>query len=555
MDMREREMDLAEFGEFLLRRRLVPEKNAKYYVAWVRKFLGAEADPRLTQEERIEAFTEGLRQAGGREDWQIEQAERAIKMYFHSFRDGEGLEARPVARVERDAAGRVVVLEVMAAARSILRTKHYSYRTEQTYLGWIGQFLEYMRSLRGPEARSQKEEQPKSATTKCTNDTKGETEFGSQINANEREGEGAGGAGNSISNNPCPITNVQGGGRKVVVDGQGVKSYLTYLATRRQVAAGTQNQAFSALLFLCREVLRLEDPDLETGVRAKDTSRLPVVLTVAETGRLLGAMRGTARLMAEVLYGGGLRVMECCRLRVKDVDFDNDLLFVRDGKGGKDRSTLLAQSVKDRLRTHLEGVRKLHGQDLAAGAGEARLPDALERKYPAAGKEWGWQFVFPSQGLSVDPRGGKVRRHHVSDMVLQRAVKAGVATAGIDKPVSVHTLRHSFATHLLLAGVDLRQIQEYLGHASVETTMIYTHVVRNLRTPATSPLDLLRKTGCGGRVGAIFNNQYPMTNFQVKRFGTKPHMNANGREWVHGETTARKLSLAKYAKGAKKFGE
>ena len=200
-------------------------------------------------------------------------------------------------------------------------------------------------------------------------------------------------------------------------------------------------------------------------------------------------------MMAEVLYGGGLRVMECCRLRVKDVDFDNELIFVREGKGGKDRSTLLAKSVKERLRAHLARVKELHERDLAAGAGEARLPDALERKYPDAGKEWGWQFVFPAKQLSVDPRGGKVRRHHVSDMLMQKAVKEAVAKAGIDKPVSVHTLRHSFATHLLLAGVDLRQIQDYLGHASVETTMIYTHVVKDLRMPATSPLDLLRETG------------------------------------------------------------
>ena len=272
-----------------------------------------------------------------------------------------------------------------------------------------------------------------------------------------------------------------------------MKSFLTYLATRRGVSAGTQNQAFSALLFLCREVLRLGDVDLETGVRAKAKKRLPVVLTETETARLLGALTGTALLMAEVLYGGGLRVMECCRLRVKDVDFANDLIFVRDGKGGKDRATLLAQTVKKRLGEHLQRVKEWHEKDLAAGAGEARLPDALQRKYPQAGRDWGWQFVFPSRQLSVDPRGGMVRRHHVSDVVLQKAVKEAVRKAGIDKPVSVHTLRHSFATHLLLRGVDLRQIQDYLGHASVETTMIYTHVVRDLRAPAQSPLDMISR--------------------------------------------------------------
>ena len=463
MDLRENEMGLEEFGEFLLRRRIVPEKNAKFYVAWVRKFLGQTADPKLSMEERIEDFVEGLRQEGGREEWQVEQAERAVKTFFHVFQNGAGLTERPAARVERDAAGRVGVAETLAATRDLLRTKHYSYRTEQTYLGWIGQFLEYQgsfgTSIQESEFRIQKEEKR---------------------------------AGSSISNNQCPMSNDQQGAGKVVVDGQGVKSFLTYLATRRRVSAGTQNQAFSALVFLCREVLRLPEADLDAGVRAKATQRLPAVLSTEETARLLEAMAGTARLMAEVTYGGGLRVMECCRLRVKDVDFENDLLFVRDGKGGKDRSTLLAKSVKERLREHLARVRELHGQDLAAGAGEARLPDALERKYPQAGREWGWQFVFPAQNLSVDPRGGKVRRHHASDAMLQRAVKEAVAKAGIDKPVSVHTLRHSFATHLLLAGVDLRQIQELLGHASVETTMIYTHVVKNLRAPATSPLDVLK---------------------------------------------------------------
>ena len=474
MDMREMEMDLGAFGEFLLRQRLVPEKNAKFYVGWVRKFLGQVADPRLGLEERMAAFAEDLRQAGGREDWQIEQAERAVKIYFHSFRDGPSLAVRPVARVARDAAGRVDRMELLAAARELLRVKHYSYRTEQTYLGWIERFLEYQSGTRIQDSgvRGQPREQGGREPTLAAN--------------------GANGGGVESGFDRPPSSDQ---GQKVVVDAQGVKSFLTYLATRCQVAAGTQNQAFSALLFLCRDVLRLENADLETGVRAKDKSRLPVVLTADETRRLLEAMSGTAQLMAEVLYGGGLRVMECCRLRVKDVDFANELVFVRDGKGGRDRSTLLAHSVKARLAAHLEKVKRLHERDLAAGAGAARLPDALARKYPQAGKDWGWQFVFPAQALSVDPRGGEVRRHHVSDAAVQQAVKSAVAKAGIDKPVSVHTLRHSFATHLLLAGIDLRQIQEYLGHASVETTMIYTHVVRDMRAPATSPLDLLRKTG------------------------------------------------------------
>ena len=183
--------------------------------------------------------------------------------------------------------------------------------------------------------------------------------------------------------------------------------------------------------------------------------------------------------------------MECCRLRVKDVDFDNGLIFVRAGKGDKDRSTLLPDTIKPVLKSHLEQVKSLHEKDLAAGGGEVKMPDALAVKYPKAGREWGWQFVFPSRHLSIDPRSGVVRRHHVSDGAIQHAVTHAVRVSGIVKPASVHTLRHSFATHLLLHGVDIRQIQDYLGHANVETTMIYTHVVKDFRSPVKSPADLL----------------------------------------------------------------
>jgi integron integrase len=207
---------------------------------------------------------------------------------------------------------------------------------------------------------------------------------------------------------------------------------------------------------------------------------------------VLDAMEGSARLMATLIYGGGLRVSECCELRVKDVDFDQGLLYVRAGKGGKDRATLLAAAVREPLRRHLTAVRAMHAADRKAGLAGVALPDAIERKYPRAGTELGWYWVFPSRSLSTDPRSGIVRRHHVSDSVVQKAVSAAAGRANIHKPVSVHTLRHSFATHLLLNGVDIRQIQEYLGHQNVETTMIYTHVVRELRSPAQSPLDILQ---------------------------------------------------------------
>jgi len=277
------------------------------------------------------------------------------------------------------------------------------------------------------------------------------------------------------------------------VNAQGVKDFLAQLAIRDRVSAGTQNQAFSAILFLTGEVLKMELGDLEHTVRARRGHHLPLVLTVEETRSVLAQINGTVRLMAELIYGGGLRVMECCRLRVKDLDFDNNLLFVREGKGDKDRSTLFPEAVQADLQVHLEQVKKLHEEDLAAGVGEVWLPNALDRKYPNAPKEWAWQYVFPSRTLSTDPRSGKVRRHHISDNAIQTAVRAAVRAAGIAKPASVHTLRHSFATHLLLHGVDIRQIQDYLGRVNVETTMIYTHVVKDMRAPATSPLDLMRR--------------------------------------------------------------
>jgi integron integrase len=243
---------------------------------------------------------------------------------------------------------------------------------------------------------------------------------------------------------------------------------------------------------MCREVLGMDLGDLSQTVRAKRGRRLPVVLSPEEVGALLSHMTGTTRLAAELIYGGGLRVIECCRLRVKDIDFSNDRVLVRAGKGAKDRSTLLAQAVKPALLAHLERVKTLHVQDLSEGYGDVALPDALGRKYPNAGREWCWQFVFPSRTRSVDPRSGVVRRYHVSDSAIQSAVRAAVKAARIPKPASVHSLRHSFATALLLDGVDIRQIQDYLGHTNVETTMIYTHVVRDLRAPARSPLDQLQ---------------------------------------------------------------
>jgi len=230
---------------------------------------------------------------------------------------------------------------------------------------------------------------------------------------------------------------------------------------------------------------------MDKNVRAKRGKKLPVVLSLDETRRVLDCSPEEHRLEVKMIYGGGLRLMEAIRLRVQDIDFDNGLLFVREGKGNKDRTTLLPEVIHKELREHLAEVKRIHERDLAEGLGEVYLPHALSRKYPKAGHQWGWQYVFPATKLARDPRSGKIRRHHIDSSTIQKAVKKAVMAAGIAKHATVHTLRHSFATHLLPRGVNIRQVQDYLGHENLETTMIYTHVVRELFGNVTSPLDAL----------------------------------------------------------------
>jgi len=278
-----------------------------------------------------------------------------------------------------------------------------------------------------------------------------------------------------------------------------VTAFLNDLATTRKVAAATQNQALAALLFLYKEVIAEPLPWLDEVVHAKRPVRRPTVLTASEAHKLLSKIRGTKWLMASLLYGAGLRLRECLTLRVKDVDFGYGQILVRDGKGGKDRVTMLPGSVVEPLQAHLARVKTLHEQDLAEGYGDVELPDALARKYPRAPYEWGWKFVFPSYKRSVDPRTGVIRRHHVYENYLIRGVKEGARAAGIAKHVSCHTLRHSFATHLLENGYDIRTVQELLGHSSVETTMIYTHVMNKGGRGVKSPLDRMEQHLAGYR--------------------------------------------------------
>jgi integron integrase len=271
-----------------------------------------------------------------------------------------------------------------------------------------------------------------------------------------------------------------------------VTAYLTHLAVDRKVSPSTQRQALSAILFLYRQVLNVELPWLDEVVRAKQKQRLPVVLDRREVRELLAQMTGTPWLVASLLYGTGMRLLEGLRLRVKDVDFSRKLIVVRAGKGGKDRVALLPQSLVEPLRSQLTDARRLHDRDLALGSGRVDLPRALARKYPEAGHSWGWQWVFPARRQYTDKRNGERRRHHYHETAIQREVKAAAERAKIHKRVSPHVLRHSFATHLLESGHDIRTIQELLGHKDVGTTMIYTHVLNRGPSGVLSPLDAMQ---------------------------------------------------------------
>ena len=271
--------------------------------------------------------------------------------------------------------------------------------------------------------------------------------------------------------------------------GMALEQFLSDLAQKDRVAASTQNQALAALLFLYREVLALDLPWMDNVVRAKRMPRLPVVLSRTETSTLLRSMAGREALMAGLLYGSGLRLMECMRLRIKDIDFARNEITVREGKGGKDRKTVLPESLRPALQAQIDQVRVQHTRDLDVGLGIVSLPNALARKYRNAGRELGWQYLFPAARCGIDPLDGRQKRHHLDESVLQRAVRAAAKRANIIKPVSPHTLRHCFATHLMEAGTDIRTVQELLGHKDVTTTQIYTHVLNRGAHGVLSPLD------------------------------------------------------------------
>jgi integron integrase len=270
-----------------------------------------------------------------------------------------------------------------------------------------------------------------------------------------------------------------------------VERFLTHLAVNREVSSSTQNIAFNAIMFLYRHVLDEPLDEKVEATRSRKPKRLPMVLSRSEVSRLLDHLSGQCRLMAQIMYGSGLRVMETVRLRVGDIDFENSQIIIRDAKGGKDRATILPKSLRGPLERQLAQARKLFGRDVACGEADVYLPGALERKYSGGGKAWFWQYVFPARELSEDPRSGKLRRHHLGPSYIQRAVTAAAEEAKIPKRVSCHTFRHSFATHMLENGTDIRRVQEFLGHSDVRTTMIYTHVMSKDLGGIESPLDSL----------------------------------------------------------------
>jgi len=314
--------------------------------------------------------------------------------------------------------------KLLDQVRETIRTKHYSYRTEQTYVDWIKRFILF-HNKRHPKDMGAEE----------------------------------------------------------------VQAYITYLANERKVASSTQNQALSAIVFLYKYVLQKEIIIPADIIRPNRPERLPTVLSHQEAMSVINKMTGVTKLIAKLLYGSGLRVTECLRLRIKDLDFANHQLIVRDGKGENDRASILPDSLVPELKSHIEIVRLIHQRDLKEGYGEVSLPYALAQKYPSAPKEFAWHYVFPSSVRSIDPVSKRTKRHHLDVTVVQKAVRQTALAIGLDKPVSPHTFRHSFATQLLQNGYDIRTVQELLGHKDVKTTMIYTHVLQRGGMAVKSPLD------------------------------------------------------------------
>lgn len=410
---------LSAFKGYLTEKALVQEKYVPFYLQWVSgcySFLNKPESSCLTSEES-DRYLAHIGKA--REQWQVSQADDALRMYEFFRSRGQYEENAQNAGQQNSWA------EIESKARAALRIKRRSLTTERTYLAWLRAFSKFL-----------------------------------------------------------------SGKHPAAVDSADIQRFLGHLAVERRTAISTQNQALNALVFVYRYALdRTLDPNEIKAVRARQKRRLPVVLSVREINAIFDNLTGTYRLMAKLTYGCGLRLQECVRLRIKDLDTERGMIIVRSGKGDKDRRTVFPVSLKKDIAKHIEEIRKLYDEDRAHKVSGVHLPDALERKYANAGTEWAWFWLFPAKSLSVDPRTVTVRRHHVLPQSLQKAFKTAALKAQVAKQASVHTLRHSFATHLLENGYDIRTVQELLGHQSLQTTMIYTHVATKNILGVKSPLD------------------------------------------------------------------
>lgn len=446
----EEEVPWASYLE-ALEREEIPQARVRYYVGWVEIFQRNEARRPLRGRgpDDVERFLRELSERPGMELWRLRQAAKALRIFYG---------------------------DVLGA--------------------------EWAWTLRAPE--------PAAAPQACPTSSAGEPGVSADAPGPDRVS--AAGATHPVDDWPARLRSVMRTGnysfrteraygvwiqrflafctdRSCEPDAERVRDFLEHLALAREVAASTQGQALNALVFFFQHVLQKPLGTIGDFPRSRRPRHLPTVLSREEVQRFFARLDGAFALMAGLLYGAGLRLMECMRLRIKDLDFDRGQITVRDAKWGKDRVTVLPDRCREPLRAHLARVRARHEEDLRRGFGEVHLPPALERKYPGAPREGAWQWVFPADRLSVDPRTGRVRRWHVHESALQKAVKRAARDVGIDKRVTCHTLRHSFATHTLEAGYDIRTVQELLGHSDVSTTMIYTHVLNRPGLAVRSPLD------------------------------------------------------------------
>ena len=440
---RDPEVFWADFEECLVREGVGAEK-VKWFLGWARRFAARMLAVPLREHsaEFVALFLRGLAQSPKVQPWQVAQADEALRLFYQKYLGCSWAQSWVGWTPGEEAAGKEAASATLPDERPLRREERES----------LEAVLERLRAeirLRQYSRRTEK----------------------SYLDWVRR------------------FSTFHQGQNPAMLGGAEVKAYLEYLVLRRNVAASTQNQALNALVFLYEQVLQQPLGEIGEFLRAKKPKRLPTVLTREEVERLLARLQGVPKIMAGMLYGSGLRVMECVRLRVKDIDLERRQLMVREGKGRKDRLTMLPERFLPELRAHLETVREIHIRDLRHGFGEVFMEQGLARKYPRAGREWAWQYVFPASQLAKDPRAEVVRRHHLHESALQKAIKQASRQAGIAKQVTCHTLRHSFATHLLEAGSDIRTVQELLGHNDVSTTMIYTHVLNRPGMAVRSPMD------------------------------------------------------------------